>query len=116
MLKKLSCFKIAIFLYCIKISEKTLKCNDVEVNKKEFHGSKQLIALNSVLINKIVVSDKFKHSDEGFKYFIGYKEDISDLYVLLPQISGYIKRFHNGGKNMSFKNEDDYVLVKYNES
>ena len=92
MLKKLPCFKIAIFLYYIKISEKTLKFNDVEVNKTEF-----------------------KHSDKGFKYFIGYKEDISDLYILLPQISGYIKCFHNGGKNMSFKNESDYVLVKYNE-
>ena len=29
----------------------------------------------SVNVDQIVVSDKFKHSDEGFKYFIGYQED-----------------------------------------
>ena len=28
----------------------------------------------SVNIYQIVVPDKFKHSDEGFKYFIGYQE------------------------------------------
>ena len=43
----------------IKMSDKTFKFNDVEVNEKEFHASKQPIALNPVLINKIVVSDKF---------------------------------------------------------
>ena len=30
-------------------------------------------------------------------------------------MSGYIKYFDNGGKNMSFKIDDDNVLVKYNE-
>ena len=28
----------------------------------------------SVIVDRIVVSDKFKHGDEGFKYFIGYQE------------------------------------------
>ena len=44
--------------------------------------------------------DKFRHNDTGFKYFIGYKDDniIRHLYVILPQISGYIKYFNNGGK------------------
>ena len=66
------------------MSEKTLKFNDVQVNKKEFHTSKQLIALNSVLINKIVVFDKSEHSDKGFKHFIGYKEDdiIRPMYYI----------------------------------
>ena len=52
----------------------------------------------------LVVSDKFKHSDDGFKYFIGYKEGeiAKPLFIILPQISGYIKYFENGGKNMSF--------------
>ena len=30
-------------------------------------------------------------------------------------MSGYIKYFENGGKNMSFLIKDDYVLDKYNE-
>ena len=37
------------------------------------------------------------------------------LCLLLPQMSGWIKYFDNGGKNMSFKIEDDEVYLKYNE-
>ena len=73
------------------MSEKTLKFDNTEVNKKEFHASKQPIDLNLVDINKIVVSYKFEHSDEGFKYFIGYKEDdiIRLLSIILHQMSGH---------------------------
>ena len=53
------------------MSEKTPKFNNIRVNKKEFHKSKQTTDLMSVNLDQIVVSDKFKHSDEGFKYFIG---------------------------------------------
>ena len=42
----------------------------LEVNKKEFHKSKQPIDLDLVNVDQIVVPDKFKHSDDGFKYFI----------------------------------------------
>ena len=52
------------------MSEQTLKFNNAVVNKKEFHTSKQAIALNLVDANKIVVSDKLKYSDDGSKYFI----------------------------------------------
>ena len=99
------------------MSEKTLKFDNVRINKKEFHKSKQPIDLNLVSANQIVVSDKFKHSDDGFKYFIGYKEGeiVKPLCIILPQMSGYIKYFENGGKNMSFVIKDDDVLDKYNE-
>ena len=68
-------------------------------------------------MDKIVASDKFKHSDEGFRYFIGYKEGeiIKPLCIILPKIREYIKSFENGGKNMSFIIKDDDVLGKYNE-
>ena len=56
------------------MSEKTLKFNNIRVNKKEFHKSKQPIDLMSVNVDKVVVSDKFQHSDGVFKYFIGYQE------------------------------------------
>ena len=56
------------------MGEKTLKFNSIKVNKKEFHKSKQAIELDSVDTGKIV-SDRFKHSEESFKYFIGYQED-----------------------------------------
>ena len=54
------------------MSEKTLKFNNVRVNKKEFHKSKQPIDLDLVTVNQIVVSDKLRHKDGGFKYFNGY--------------------------------------------
>ena len=37
------------------------------------------------------------------------------LVLLLPQMSGWIKYFENGGKNMSFKIDEDWIFLKYNE-
>ena len=37
------------------------------------------------------------------------------LYIIVSQMSGYIKYFENGGKNMSLVIKDDDVLHKYNE-
>ena len=56
------------------MSEKTLKFNNIRLNKKEFHKSKEPIELMSVSVDKIVISDKFKHNNEGFRYFIDYLE------------------------------------------
>ena len=55
--------------------------------------SKQPIDLMSVNLDQTVVSDLFKHSDEGFKYFIGYQESeiVKPLCIILPQMTGYIK-------------------------
>ena len=99
------------------MSEKTLKCNNIRLNKKEFYKSKQPIDLKSVNVDQIVISDKFNHSDNGFKYFLGYQEGeiVKPLYIILPQMSGYIKYFENGGKSMSFMVKDDNMLDKYNK-
>ena len=53
------------------MSEKNLKFYNIRVNKKRFHKSKQQIDLDLLNLHQIVESDK--HSDDGFKYFIGYK-------------------------------------------
>ena len=52
-----------------------------------------------------------------FKYFIGYKEGeiVKPLSIILSQMSGYIKYFENGCKNISFVIKDDDVLDKCNE-
>ena len=99
------------------MTEQTLKFNSIKVNKKQFHKSKQAIDSSSVIVDQIVVSDKFKYSDDGFKYFIGYQkhETVKPLCIILPQMSGYIKYFKNGGKNMSVMIKDDEVLEKYEE-
>ena len=44
------------------------------INKKDFHKSKQPTGKDLVKVDQILVSNKFKHSDDGFKYFIGFKE------------------------------------------
>ena len=86
------------------MSEKTLKFNNIRLNKKEFLKSKQPFDLISVSADYILTSDKFKHSEEGFKYFICYQEGeiVKQLCIILPQMSGCIKYFENGGKIMSF--------------
>ena len=68
-------------------------------------------------VDQIVVSDKFKQSDDGFKNIIGYKEGniVKPICIILPQMSGYIKYFANGGKNMSLVIKDDDLLNSYNE-
>ena len=83
------------------MSEQTLKFDEIVVNKKDFHASKGGTALYLVESSRILVSDKFKHNENGFKQFIGYlhvADVIRHLYIVLPPMSGYIKYFDNGRK------------------
>ena len=98
------------------ISQK-IKFGDKEVDKKEFYSSKQAILLDFVDLSKIAVSNKWKINDTTYKYLCGYLNNdfIQPLCVILPQISGYIKYFHDSGKNMSFVTDDEEVYKKYNE-
>ena len=84
---------------------------------RNFHKSKEPIDLSSVDVDQIVVSNKFKHNDEGFKYFTGYLKGqiVTPLCIILPQMSGYIKYFQNGSKNMSFFIKDNEVWDKYDK-
>ena len=99
------------------MSSKEIKFGDKEVNKKEFYSSEQAILLDSVDLSKIVVSNKYKINDTTYKYFCGYLNNdvIQPLCVILPQMSGYIKYFDDGGKNMSFVTDDKEVYEKYSE-
>ena len=72
---------------------------------------------DSVDLSKIVVSNKWKINDATYNYFCRYLNNdvIQSLCVSLPQMSGYIKYFDDGGKNMSFVTDDKEVYEKYNE-
>ena len=98
------------------MSSRKIKFGDKEIDKKEFYLSKQAILLNSVDLSKIVVSSKWNISDTKCKYFCGYLNNdvIQPLCVILPQMSGYIKYFDDGGKNMSFVTDDKKIYEKYN--
>ena len=95
------------------MSSRKIKFGDKEVDKKDFYSSKQAILLDSVDLNKIVVSN----NDTTYKYLCGYLNNyvIQPLCVILPQMSGYIKYFNDGGKNMSFVTNDEEIYKKYNE-
>ena len=73
------------------MSLKTIKFGDKEINRKEFYSSKQAIPLDSVDLDKIVVSSKWKISDTAYKYLCKYIDVIQPLCVILPQMNGYIK-------------------------
>ena len=94
-----------------------IKFGDKEVDKKEFYSSKQAVSLDSVDLNKIVVSNKWKINDTTYKYLCGYlnNDTIQPLCVILPQMNGNIKYFDDGGKNMSFVMYDEEIYEKYKE-
>ena len=81
------------------------------------YSSKQAISLNSVDLDKIVVSNKWKINETTYKYLCGYLNNdvIQPLCVILPQMHGYIKYFLNDGKNMTFVTDNEKVYDKYND-
>ena len=99
------------------MSLKKIKFGEKEVDKKEFYSSKQAISLDSVDLDRIVVSNKWKINEITYKYLCGYLNNdvIQPLYVILPQMDGYIKYFDDGGKNMTFVMDNEKVYHKYNK-
>ena len=87
------------------------------MTKKEFYENKKYLKLKDIIVNNIIASEKVKVNNDILKYYIGYivDDNVIPLTLLLPVMSGWIKYFENGGKNMSFKIEDDEVYLKYNE-
>ena len=57
------------------MAAQTLKFDNIRVNKKKFNKTKQPVDLMSVNADQIVVSDKFKHNEESFKYLIDYQKN-----------------------------------------
>ena len=75
------------------MSLKKKKIGDKEVDEKEFYSSKQAIPLDSIDLDKIVVSSKWKIDETTYKYLCGYLNNdvFQPLCVILPQMNGYIK-------------------------
>ena len=93
------------------MSEKTLKSNNIRLNEKEFHKSKETIDLMLYLTNLNIIMKA------NNKYLIGYQEGgiVKRLCIILSQMSRYIKYFENESKNMSFLIKDDEVWEKYDK-
>ena len=65
------------------MSLKKIKFGDKEFNKKEFYSSKQAISLDSVDLDKIVVSSKWKINETTYKYLWGY-------YLIMMSFNHYV--------------------------
>ena len=74
------------------MSSQKIKFGDKEVDKKEFYLSKQAILLDSVDLNKTVVSNKWKINDTTYKYLCGYLNNdvIQPLCVILYCLNVWI--------------------------
>ena len=85
--------------------------------KKYFIRQNKPFQLDSVDLDKIVVSSKLKINETTYKHLCGYLNNdvIQPLCVTLPQMNGYIKYFDNGGKNMTFVTDNEKVYDKYNK-
>ena len=57
------------------MSLKKIKFGDKEVDKKEFYSSKEAISLDSIDLDKIVASKKWKINETTYKYLCGYLND-----------------------------------------
>ena len=79
--------------------------------------SKEVISLDSVDLDKIVVSKKWKIIDTTYKHICGClnNDTIQPLCAILPQIDGYIKYFDDGGKSITFATDDEKIYEKYNQ-
>ena len=68
--------------------------------------------MNLVDTNKVVVSDKFV-PEEGDRYYMGYDDGkfVRPLYIILPQMSGFIKDFDGNRRNMLFLSEDGKTII-----
>ena len=53
------------------MSLRKIKFGNKEINKNKFYSSKEAILLDSLDLNKIVVSKKWKIDDKTYKYFCG---------------------------------------------
>ena len=104
--------------HCVKkMSEQKMTFGDKTISKKVFYSSMQAISLDLVDKSKIIVSNKWKINITTNKCFIGYvNEDIiKPLCIILHQMSGYIKYFDDGGKNMSLKIENKDIYSEYSD-
>ena len=85
--------------------------------KTEINKNKKLFQIEDVDVNKILISKKEPYgAKNSFKYFIGYKKNyvIRPLYVTLPQMTGYAKKF-NENATMSLRANDKQFLKNYDK-
>ena len=79
--------------------------------RNESHQYRSPISINNIVINKIVVSNKFPFDKQDFKYFIGYKynKEIRPLCIFFSETSIY-KRYFDKTKCIYFMTKGNFFL------
>ena len=86
------------------MSLRKIKFGNKEVNKKKFYSSKEAMLLDSVDLNKIVVSKKWK----TYEYFYGYLNNdvikplcvILSIFMMVEKISHLLPMMKKFMKNI----------------
>ena len=99
------------------MSEKNKNFDKKKIKKSKFYRNKKVSSINDIDTNKILVSKKEPYGTKNsFKYFIGYNDNevIRPLYVRLPQMTGYARKFDENA-TMSFRANNKQLLKNYNK-
>ena len=98
------------------MNTKNINFDDKKIKKSNFYKNKKSFQIDDIDVNKILVSKKEPYGTKNaLKYFIGYNDDvIRPLFVRLPQMTGYFKKF-NKNVAMSFRVNNKQLLEKYSK-
>ena len=69
------------------MDNKIIKFDGTEIQECEFHQYKSRTQINSTDANKKVVSNKFPFDEQGFKSFIGCKDNKEIMHINLHAYS-----------------------------
>ena len=99
------------------MSGKNINSDDKKILKNEFYKNKKINSIDDIDLNKTLVSTKEPYDTKNsFKYFIGYNDNdvIRPLYVRLPQMTGYARKFDENAP-MSFRANNKQLLKNDNK-
>ena len=97
------------------MSQKILKFEDIEIEKRTFYSYKRRAALRDVDIEKVLVSNKICLAKKKFQYFIDYLViKLSHCIYSFLKTSACVKSYVGQTKWMYFLIEEDDLFGKCN--
>ena len=90
---------------------KNINFDDKKIRKSDFYKNKKVFEIDDIDINEILVSKKEPYGTKNaLKNFIGHNDNdaIRPLYLRLPQMTGYAKKFKENG-TMPFRANNKHL-------
>ena len=84
------------------MSGKNIDFEDRKIKKSDFYKNKKIINIDSIDVNKILVSKEESYGTKNSFKYIGYNDNdvIRPLCIKLSQMTGYVRKFE-GNTTMS---------------